>query len=148
MRAAEHTEALRKEAREKAEEAEKLEKLTALFPDLRKQVGRWNKVAFCSKSVNEKVTRFDMRHNCGCCPDSPLEVWPYLETEHGKVYSDPPQFFVGENSYYGDRPRAGWEEELRKAGIPEAIVGAVGIHFRREKESAVEDVMRAFGDEE
>lgn len=146
MNASDHAEALLKEAKEKAQEAERLQQLQKEFSDVRRHVGRWDKVAWCSKSVNSKVDRFDMRHNCGCCRDSPLEVWPYLETPHGKVYADPPQYFVGHDSPYGDVPEPGWDDALRKHDIPEPIVGAVSAHFERQKNDAVSDVLRAFGD--
>ena len=124
--------AIRNEQDKKRLEAERLERLAASYPDLQKHVGRWNKVAFYSKAVNGRVDRFDLRHNCGCCRDSPLELWPYLETPDGNVYSDPPKFVIGEQHWIsGDRPRKGWKDELRKAGLPDLIVGAVEAHFRR-----------------
>lgn len=129
---------LNKEASEKASEAEKLLRLSASFPDLQKHVGRWNKVAYYSASVNSKVQRFDIRHNCGCCSDSPLEVWPYLETPDGNVYSDPPCFQVGEKYYLGgDRPYPKWREKLEAAGIPEVIIGAISMHFREDRDNRI-----------
>ncbi len=129
---------LRKEAAEKLAEAEKLEALFKMYPNLLKKTGRWDKVAYYSKDVNGLVTRFDIRHNCGCCRDSPLEVWPYLETPNGKVYSDPAEFRVGEKEpfYGGDIPHKGWDKMMRDAGIPEGIIGAVSMHFRRAAEEA------------
>lgn len=127
---------LREERDRKAAEANQLEALLAEFPDLQKRVGRWNKVAYYSKTANSKVNNYDLRHNCGCCNDSPLELWPYLETPHGKVYSDPPCFQVGERHWIaGDRPYDGWKTKLRDAGIPEPIIKAVVEHFREGAES-------------
>ena len=133
-------EQLRKEAAEKLALADQLEKLLSQYPNLRKHTGRWNKVAYFTKDVNAVVDRFDMRHNCGCCNDSPLEVWPYLETPLGKVYSDPSMFRVGEKEpfYHGDRPYKGWDKTMRDAGIPEPIIGAVKMHFKREADEARE----------
>jgi len=123
---------LQKEIAEKQKELLDLEALYQQFTDLRRHVNRWKRVRFCSASVNNKVKRFDMSHNCGCCNDSPLEVWPYLETEHGNIYSDPPCFQVGEKSYIsGDDPYPGWKNEMRKANIPEDIIGAVSMHFKQ-----------------
>lgn len=123
--------------------ADKLEVLLKEYPNLRKRTGRWNKVAFYTKDVNALVTRFDQRFNCGCCSHSPLEIWPYLETPHGNIYSDPPDFFVGRRGSYseGDTPDKGWDSKMRDAGIPEPIIGAVGMHFRRveEEETSEED---------
>ena len=129
---------LNKEAEEKKIEAERLVRLSAEFPDLRKHVGRWNKVAYCSASVNSLVGRFEMRHNCGCCSDSPLELWPYLETPNGNVSSDPPSFQVGEKYYLGgDRPYPGWEEKLKAARLPEIIIGAVEVYFKQCKKDRI-----------
>lgn len=128
-------EELRKEAAQKLNEADKLEKLLRAFPNLRKQTGRWNKVAYYSKDVNSKVNRFDLRHSCGCCSDSVLEIWPFLETPDGDIYSDPPKFVVGEKHWIaGDRPYANWNKEMRSANIPEAIIDAVQMHFENGKQ--------------
>lgn len=120
----------RKAAAEKLVEAERLEKLSALYPDLRRFVGRWEKVVWCSKAVNAQATEYDRRFNCGCCSDSPLEIWPYLETEFGKVYSDPPEFKLGEKHWIsGAKPYAGWKDKLREAGIREEIIEGVQAYF-------------------
>jgi hypothetical protein len=119
-------------------EADQLEYLMTDFPDLKKKVGRWNKVVFYSRSVNARVTDYDSRHNCGCCQDSPLEIWPYVMTEHGRVYSDPPEFRVGERDpmLSGDRPYEGWDKKMREAEIPETIIAAVAVHFHKHAEEA------------
>lgn len=129
---------LRAEAEAKVAEAARLERLSARFPDLRKHVGRWNKVAYCSKSVNAAVQEVDLRHNCGCCNDSPLEAWPFVQTEDGPVHSDPPCFFVGEKHWIaGDRPSAGWREKMREAGIPEAVSALIQARFDADRELRV-----------
>jgi len=111
------------EAQKLLTESANLTKLLELYPDLRKVSGRWNKKAYCSKEVNSKVTNFDMRHNCGCCADSPLEIWPYLETEYGRVYSDPTDFRTGERVDYAyDRPYPNWQEKMKNAGIALIII--------------------------
>jgi hypothetical protein len=129
---------LNKEASDKVSEVERLVRLSALFPDLQKHVGRWGKVAYYSVLVNSKVEKFESRYNCGCCSDSPLEIWPYLETPDGKVYSDPPCFQVGEKHYFGgDRPYPEWREKLQAAGIPDVIIEGVLVHFREDKETRI-----------
>lgn len=113
-------------------EAERLSRLMVRYPDLKKHVGRWKKVAFYSKSVNPVVDKVDIRHNCGCCSDSPLEAWPYVDTEDGRVYSDPPMFFVGNRTYdYGDEEEPGWDEKMRGHGIPEPVLDKIQPHFKR-----------------
>jgi hypothetical protein len=119
-----------KEAAAKLEEIEHLKKLEKNFPDIKKHIGRWNKVAYYSKTINEKADRFDKRYNCGCCNDSPLEIWPYLETEFGKIYTDPPVFRVGEKHWIsGSVPYKNWEKNLIEAGIQESVIGAIQMHF-------------------
>jgi hypothetical protein len=124
----------------KIEEAEKLERLEKAYPDIQKRVGRWNKVTYFTKAVNEQVTDFDARHNCGCCSDSPLEIWPFVKTENGNVYSDPPCFTVGERDYWSchDKPYDGWDTKMLAAGIPEAIVDGVRVYFKRDEEEEEE----------
>jgi hypothetical protein len=143
-------EALRKEAAEKLAAADKLAALLALYPNLRQRTGRWKKVVYYSPDVNKVVERFDIRHNCGCCNDSPLEIWPYLETPHGNVYSDPPEFRVGQKEpfYGGDVPRKGWEQEMRSAEIPDVIIGAVSTHFKRSASEAKELAASIYDGEE
>lgn len=131
---------LRKEGQQKLEEAHRLERLLQNFPDLRCYEGRWKKEVVCSKSVNAKVTKYDSRHNCGCCDDSPLEIWPYMEHEGGRIYSDPPCFRVGQRSYNGDTPYPDWEEKLKKADIPESIIESVSAHFERYEEEIEDDI--------
>lgn len=128
----------------KTNELNALKKLHSKYPDLKRYVGRWEKVVYYTTSVNKSVKDYDMRHNCGCCPDSPLEVWPFINTEYGKIYSDPPCFTIGENSYYGDIPHNNWEDKLRKANIPEEIIVRLQAHFEICKASAHEDVENSF----
>ena len=63
-----------------------------------------------------------------------------METPYGNVYSDPPDFRVGQKeSYYGgDVPYKGWDQKMRSAEIPEGIIGAVSMHFRRSADEAKE----------
>jgi hypothetical protein len=136
-------EKLTSESSKSQDEADRLSSLWAEYPDLKRQVGRWHKVVYYSQTVNAEAQRFDIRHNCGCCNDSPLEIWPYLETKYGNVYSDPPCFRVGERHWIaGDRPYDGWEDKMHEANIPENVIGAVQIHFeqgREERRRAAED---------
>ncbi len=125
------------EARKLEEEASRLERLAVLFPDLSKYVGRWSKVVYKSKLVNEHATEVETRHNCGCCKDSPLEAWVFLETPVGRVYSDPPMFIIGEsNPYnYGDDLDPGWDNKLRDAKIPESIISTLKSRYEKPEEN-------------
>lgn len=130
---------LRKEALEKNSEADRLEALRKEFPDLVREVGRWNKVAYSSKSVNTQVDDYDLRHNCGCCGDSPLELWPYKKTSIGPVYSNPSKFVIGEKNYLGgDTPSPNWEGSLRSAGISETLIARVKAHFKKCRDDLIE----------
>jgi len=125
-----------KEISDKQTDLDNLKKLYAEYPDLKRNVNRWKTVRLCSASVNDKTDKYDCSHNCGCCNDSPLEVWPYLETECGKVYSDPPSFQVGEKHWIsGDEPYSGWKGTLREANIPEEIIEKVSHKFREDAEA-------------
>lgn len=127
-----HIDKLRGEVSERSTMITRLVKLQEVYPDIRRHEGRWRKETFCSKGVNTQVTGYDRRYNCGCCSDSPLEIWPYVETEeYGKVYSDPPCFQVGEKDWdYGaPHPYDGWEKSFREAQIPDAIVEKVRSIF-------------------
>lgn len=112
-------------------ELDAIERLRTGFDDLRSRTGRWNKHVLYSRHANAVATACDIRHNCGCCQDSSLEVWPYLDTQDGPVYTDPPMFWVGE-AYYngGDVPRDGWDDRMREAGISEAVIDVVAAYFR------------------
>lgn len=111
---------LKNECNEKLNLAERLSRLVKEYPDLEKRSGRWNKEVYASKTVNGRVDQYETRYNCGCCgDDSPLEVWPYIETPDGRVYSNPPYFFVANR---GGVERKGWKQDMQKAGISESII--------------------------
>jgi hypothetical protein len=120
-----------KDTLRRSDELRKLTALTVAFPDLKRHVNRWQKERFCSKGANAKATDYDMSHNCGCCADSPLEVWPYTEQDGVRIYSDPPSFTVGEkNGYgYGETPYPGWDAKMREANIPEPLIDRVRMYL-------------------
>src|SRR5512142_3268226 len=114
MKITEEIERLNKLVQTTQAQVTKLTHLYEVYPDLEKREGRWEKVAYCSASVNSQVIDYESRYNCGCCSDSPYEVWPYAETPDGRIYSDPPFFYVGQKSYYGGPlPDKGWKELLQ-----------------------------------
>lgn len=113
--------------------------LKALYPDIRKHTNRWNRIRQCSKSVNSKVTDFEYAYSCDCCSDAAVDIWPYLETSFGKVYSDPPSFCVGEKTYgESDRERKGWESYMIKHGIPNDIIEKVAKRLKTGEDEAEE----------
>lgn len=132
---------LRQEINEKTSEADKLEALLKLYPDIKVREHRWGKITCYSKLVNSLVSNYDVRHNCGCCSDSPLEVFPYIETPHGRVYSDPPCFTIGHQNpdTYGDDPYDNWRDNLKNSGIPDEIIEKIGYRFKKEDILSIEN---------
>jgi len=127
----------------KSEELLKIKSLLDIYPDLESYVGRWGKNVYCSKSVNKLVNNYERRFNCGCCSDSPLELWPYLDTEHGRIYSSPAMFFIGKKDDDFFRTKlvqsAGWKDDLKKHDIPEDLIEKISYIFPKEDEEEVED---------
>lgn len=128
-------------------EVQNLTRLTQMFPDLGTFTGRWGRKVKTSAAVNPQATKFTHRFNCGCCPDSPLEIWPYLDTPYGEVYSSPPRFYVGEKSDYGARPSKGWANEMRAAGIPETLIKEVQGLFDMWKRQSIEAASSGWDDD-
>jgi len=59
-----------------------------------------------------------------------LEVYPYLEEDGLRIFSDPTCFTVGEKyPAGGEMPWPGWQEKLRAARIPEAVIAKVEQMF-------------------
>jgi hypothetical protein len=139
---------LQDDAQKKLGEADKLERLTQQYPDLRVYVGRWSKVVYCAKDANPHATHYDMRHNCGCCSDSPLELWPYMMVGEDRIYSDPPCIQIGERSDHGDRPYPGWADKLKQEGLPDELIRVIKGHFRQEKREAMEYLNATMYDDE
>lgn len=111
------------------------------FTDIEFHRDRWNNERVVSALINPKVDSVEIRHNCGCCNDSPLEVWPFKEVNGVKVFSNPPVFTVGEKYLMGtgDSPYDGWERALREATIPETIVDKVGAYFKENPPEEIND---------
>lgn len=143
----ERAEAEKKLAEVNAEIARE-EALRVLYPDIQRHVGRWNKIGYCSASVNAQCTKYETRYNCGCCGDSPLELWPYIETPHGRVYSYPTAIFIGEKDWFagGTVSRAGWRERLKGYGLSDALIEDVSCMFRDERQKALETVEQRYAD--
>jgi len=124
---------LENDAQDKSKEIKRLLALKEMFPDLKQQTGRWGKVTYSSAQVNSRVTDAETRFNCGCCNDSPFEVWPYMETELGRVHSYPAKFTIGERDYgYNVRLYFDWEDELRKHNIPDSLIERIRTYVREE----------------
>jgi len=100
------------------------------FPDLKIHKNRWGQERLVSKGANAQATDCQIRHNCGCCSDSPVEVWPYLKMADGTfVFADGIPFVVGEMCYGGEQAYSGWQEKLRIAGLSESVISKVEAFF-------------------
>lgn len=123
------------------------EKHKERFPDLDLHVGRWNKIAWMSKSVNSTVDQFESRFNCGCCEDSPLEIWLYTMVDDQKIYSSPAQFRLGEKDYYSKeyfsdkqiRLSTSWEEYMKSKNINEKLIEKIRSLIEIKSEATFED---------
>jgi len=101
------------------------------YDDLYIEVHRWNKECYCSRMVNSKVTHADIRFNCGCCSDSPLEVFPYLIRDGRKVYSSPSCFVVGEKYGFGVSPDFDWEKDFKDNDISDDVINEIKIYLEK-----------------
>ncbi len=125
---------------EKAEIDAKL-KLFDKYPNLREQSLRWRKV-LCSKDVNSIADQTHFYHSCGCCSDSPLYVGPYVQDGEFKIYTDPPQFMIGEKDPYGDFYEIeydDWQEDLKKINVQNVIIEQVTNYFKESREESADD---------
>ena len=123
------------------DEITKIEKVLKLYPDIEENRDRWGDIKFSSPSINPETDHIFINHNCGCCSDSPLQVWPYKTIEGIKVFSKPACFVVGEMNAYGsgERPYDNWEERFRKENIPETVIDQIQIFFNENKPEDCED---------
>lgn len=127
----EHLERRRAEIQKEQDELALVEALAKKYPDLKRHVNRWKRERFTSASVNSLCVDYDMAHNCGCCNDSPLELWPYVKEGETRIYADGIPFVIGEKNPYSYRDDAydGWEDKLRAANFPQELIDKVARHF-------------------
>lgn len=135
--------AAKDELEKKTQELNRIKRLTESYPDIERYTGRWNRVVMSSKSVNASVDRVFFRYNCSCCSDSPFEAWPYIQTEHGEIYSNPAKFTVGEQHWIsGAKPLKDWDKPLIAAGISSTVIERIQSEFdrfRKERKELVEE---------
>jgi len=113
------------------------------FPDLDIKHTRWGDILLHSKSVNDDVDDCVICHSCGCCNDSPLLVRPFksfiLNNVVTKIYSNPPEFCIGEKmitpvkirdsdgdeKYATEEIRADWIKILKTEHISDKVIEKV-----------------------
>lgn len=101
------------------------------FPDLQRISDRWNHIRYASSLVNSKAKHAKMKHSCGCCPDAPLLVYPYIVVDGVEINSDPTGIGVGERNQWGEGeiPNKGWKEKLIKHNISSTVIDIVQQYF-------------------
>jgi hypothetical protein len=112
-------------------EVEEMRALAEEFPDLTLHTDRWKTERLSSAKVNSVASEVLLKHSCGCCSDSPLQAWPYIEKNGKRIFSSPPVFTVGEKNMFGsgEIETPGWEEPMRAAGISEAAIARVRAYL-------------------
>ena len=121
-----------------------MEKVLELYPDIEEHTDRWSNKRISSSSINSETDQVFINHNCGCCDDSPLQVWPYKNVNGIEVFSNPACFIIGEKipfySGIGERPYDNWQEKLRKENITETVINKRQIFFNDNKPQHIEYV--------
>lgn len=82
-------------------EIARLKLIVEKFPDAFVAQDRWKNERVFSKTASPLCDQYDWKHSCGCCADSPVQVWPYLETEFGKVFAAEAPFYVMARDEHG-----------------------------------------------
>jgi hypothetical protein len=103
---------------------------------------RWQEEFICCKELNNQMDKCFITHICGSNEGSALIVKPYTSyytdkiidgsiIEFAKIYSDPFEFFIGDNDpMIGvDVPRKSWEEKLEQEKISIEINCSVAKYF-------------------
>lgn len=116
------------------QEISKLEYLKRIYPDLEIIKDRWDKEYYTSEEVNKRAQHYHTWHSCGCCPDSPLYINPYIKEGDIYIYAKPFNICIGEKNIYGcgDILYTDWPEILRKYNINETIINKVAKGWKEE----------------
>jgi hypothetical protein len=102
------------------------------FPDLKIHINRWNTQRCTSTKAITLADKCEIAHNCGCCNDSPTELWPYTEFNGLKIFAEGIPFHIGERCYcYGEKEYDGWQEKLRAKGLREEIITQAEEWFKK-----------------
>ena len=70
------------------------------LPDLEITYDRWKNKRYSSLAVNAKATEYYTGYSCGCCNDSPLFLYPFVEINGTRVHTKPVRFYIGDKSDY------------------------------------------------
>ena len=104
---------------------EKLQGMLALYPDLVREAGPKG-IRYTSASIAAIALAFDIEDSCECCRDPSIQVWPYVPTPFGKIYSSS-GISVGtriKHEVVGSHCviNSWWKRSLKEALMPEEII--------------------------
>jgi len=107
-----------------------LRSLLKQYPDLGMSRDRWGKEVVFSNSLRSRDDlQYLIKNNCGCCSDSPKELWAYITLDDGKtlpisrVYTESHNMFIGVDATgYRTTPHSEFVEKLRKKGYSEKFI--------------------------
>lgn len=93
---------------------------------------------YYTSAVNEEVDLCEII--CDCSYGSLVEVFPYLITQFGRVYSDPPRFVVGEwLDFDYARPFSDWYDRMDMHSIGQSIIDQVFEYFDSFEDDAMKE---------
>lgn len=123
-------------------ELKQIRLLLEIFPDLEIKTDRWKNRRFSASTANSKVEDFYTAHSCGCCSDSPLFAYPYLEINGARVHSEPERFYIGERCSYtasGELYDSDCIEKLEECQIAKPIIDRIEKLVSQEPEYVEDD---------
>lgn len=134
--AIEHLKCLEDSISSKVKEIETIKGLLKVLPNFLVGEDRYITNKYYSGTVNGKVSLFEMQYSCTCCDDANIYIFPYIEVEGIKIYTDPTYFCIGQKN---PKPSLkfpkkhimfdDWEQQMKNANIPEKIIEQVKTYF-------------------
>lgn len=104
------------------------------LPDLEITYDRWKVKRYSSLEVNARATKYYTGYSCGCCSDSPLFLYPFIELDGIRVHTKPVRFYIGERCEYtedGIRYDTDCLEEMKKQGLSSILIDEVKLLVTR-----------------
>ncbi len=120
---------------ESEQKISKVLNLIDMFPDISVVTLPGFGRAFSSKLANPRVDNY-IQYSCSCCPDSEIEIRPYLDTEYGRVHSDPPSIIIGEIISLDEEEKnifsEDWDHKLSSLGMSSSFICKVKEEIRED----------------
>lgn len=108
---------------------ERLQNLLAKFPDVQKTSDDIS--VYYSSCVNNMTNKYFICFPCGNGENSICELYVYVNTPNGVVYTNPPKFIIGEKVCNRVIPYKCWQSKLLEAGISKQIISSLQEYFDR-----------------